>query len=99
MVFKTGRNSIMLKGNTAIDFSESIITSDNKIENQSEYILNLFKSKFDSYKNKQKSNIDQIIRIMNRLSISELEKISEILKDRIKENFSFDLEAGSELDF
>jgi hypothetical protein len=99
LVFKTGRNSIMLKGNTAIDFSESIITSDNKIENQSEYILNLFKSKFDSYKNKQKSNIDQIIRIMNRLSISELEKISEILKDRIKENFSFDLEAGSELDF
>ena len=47
LVFKTGRNSIMLKGNIAIDMSTSIISDEEPdISNQDAYIRELFDDKF-----------------------------------------------------
>lgn len=99
LVFKTGRNSIMLKGNTAIDMSESILTSDNEIENQDLYIRGLFESKFASYQEKTKNAIDTIIALMNRLNINDLETIKKLAENKINANIGFNVEAGSELSF
>jgi hypothetical protein len=100
LVFKTGRNSIMIKGNKAIDMSKSVISvEDNNIEDQDAYIRNLFNDKFASYQRNIKSLAEKIIDLMNRVSISELEMIKKYAETKIVENVGFDRNAGSELPF
>lgn len=100
LVFKTGYNSIMMKGNTAIDMSTSIL-SDNEIEisNQEIYILDLFSNKFESYVEKRKSIVEQIELLMNRISITDLEVIKNLAELKLKENIGFNMKAGKELSF
>lgn len=100
LVFKTGRNSIMLKGNTAIDMSESILSDDiPEINNQDFFIRELFQNKFSSYQEKIKSIFESITILMDSLSILELEKIKELAENKIKESMGFDIFSGDELNF
>lgn len=100
LVFKTGRNSIMLKGNTAIDMSESILDEeDNEITNQDEYIRGMFDNKFASYQEKIKSVVETIYLLMDRVSLSDLEAIRKMAETKMKESIGFDMNAGSELPF
>jgi len=100
LVFKTGRNSIMMKGNTAIDMSESILyDNENEILNQDSYILDLFDNKFASYQNKTKKSIETIYSIMEGLSINELQKLIEKAEKQINSSMEFDISAGRELEF
>ena len=94
LVFKTGYNSIMMKGNTSI-------LSDNEIEisNQEIYILDLFSNKFESYVEKRKSIVEQIELLMNRISITDLEVIKNLAELKLKENIGFNMKAGKELSF
>jgi len=69
LVFKTGRNSIMMKGNIAIDMSESILELSNFISDQKSYIHNKFGNKFSDYQKKKKkiekisqTNLDKYIK-------------------------------------
>ena len=100
LVFKTGYNSIMMKGNTAIDMSTTIL-SENEIEisNQELYILELFSNKFESYIEKRKSVVEQIALLMNRISITDLEIIRNLAELKLKENVGFNMTAGKELSF
>lgn len=100
LVFKTGRNSIMLKGNTAIDMSESILyVDDNEIKDQRSYICDIFESKFSSYQEKTKTAIDTIISLMNRLTVADLDKIKKLAEFKMTESIGFDMNIGSELNF
>lgn len=100
LVFKTGRNSIMLKGNTAIDKSVSVFfDSENEIQDQYKYISDLFDSKFENYKENVKSYLETIKLLGERLSVSELEEVIEDFRRKISESYSFNLTAGDELTF
>ena len=100
LVFKTGRNSIMLKGQTAIEKSVSILNDEPvDIPNQTEYINELFDAKFASYQEKIKSIIESITALMERVTVSELEAIRKLADKKIIESMGFDLSAGSELKF
>ena len=102
LVFKTGRNSIMMKGNTAITMSESIIfdETDNQIVEQDIYIRNMFDEKFSSYQEKTKNVIETICFLMNRgMSIADLEVIRKMAEEKIKSSVGFDMNAGIELPF
>lgn len=100
LVFKTGRNSIMIKGNKAIDMSKSIITiENNNIENQDSYIRGLFDNKFASYQKNIKSLAEKIMALMNKVSVSELEIIKKYAETKMVESLGFDMNAGSELPF
>lgn len=100
LVFKTGYNSIMLKGNSAISMSESILfDNDNVIVNQDTYIRDMFDSKFASYQEKTKNAAETICSLMNRLTISDLQKVIEQAQLKITESIGFDMNAGTELEF
>lgn len=99
LVFKTGRNSIMMKGNTAIDMSESIIGEENEIIDQDTYVRNLFDNKFSSYQEKVKNAAETICMLMDRLTIKDLELIRKMAEEKIKNSVGFDMNAGSELCF
>ena len=100
LVFKTGFNSIMFKGNTALDLSESILSDEeNEITNQDSYIRDLFENKFSSYQEKTKSVIETICILMDRISLADLEMIKKMASVKIKESVGFDLSAGEELEF
>lgn len=100
LVFKTGFNSIMLKGNTAIDMSESILSDEeNKILDQDSYIREMFDNKFASYQEKTKNVIETIYLLMNRVSLSDLEAIKKMAECKMKESIGFNITAGSELPF
>lgn len=100
LVFKTGFNSIMLKGNTAIDMSESILSDDeNDIADQFSYIHNILDDKFINYQEKSKNVLETIYILMNRLSIADLELIRKMSEQKIIESVGFDLNAGNELEF
>jgi len=100
LVFKTGLNSIMLKGQTAIEKSKSILNDEPvNIPNQENYINDLFDAKFSSYQEKMKSIIDSITALMDRVTVSELEAIRKLADKKIVDSMGFDLSAGSELSF
>jgi ribosomal protein L23 len=99
LVYKTKRNSIMMKGNTALTMSESIIIEDNTIENQEEYIENLFGCKFCSYQERVKDDGELLISIYSRLNISQLVEQQRILGEMIKNSMGFDMSIGEELCF
>lgn len=100
LVFKTGRESIMLKGNTAINMSESILSDETlEIVNQDSYIRELFDDKFSSYLERTKTVLESILILMNRVSLSDLEKIRTIADIKMKESIGFDMNAGQELNF
>lgn len=105
LVFKTGRNSIMMKGNTAIDMSNSILdlgemsTWYSKVSDQESLIHNLFDSKFSDYQEKEKSRLEKISVLMDRMSPSELEALIKIAQQKLNQNVGFDLNAGEELSF
>ena len=97
LVFKTGYNSIMLKGNCAIDMSTSISNEDNEISNQDYYIRELFDNKFQSYQEKLKSIVESICALMNRVSLADLKVIMKMAEAKMKESVGFD--ANVELPF
>lgn len=101
LVFKTGRNSIMLKGNTALDKSESIIydNTNNIIIDQQLYINNLFSQKFSFYQNVARNSKDRMIYESYYISFSDWELIKIVVDRRFKEKVGFDLNSGSELPF
>lgn len=100
LVFKTGFNSIMMKGNVAIDMSESIIyDEENEIDNQDFYINQLFGSKFASYQEKKKNAVDSIKMLLNRVSISDLDLIKKMVDLKMNEFTGFDMNIGQELTF
>jgi hypothetical protein len=100
LVFKTGFNSIMFKGNTAIDMSESIFSDEELIiDNQDVYIRDMFDNKFNSYQEKVKNAIESICLLMNRVSLSELKIIIKMAEQKIKDSIGFDMNIGSELPF
>lgn len=100
LVFKTGFNSIMLKGNTAIDMSESILSDEeNEIIDQFNYIHNILDSKFINYQEKAKNVLETIYTLMDRLSIADLELVRKLAEQKIIESVGFDLNAGNELEF
>ncbi len=90
LVFKTGFNSIMMKGNCAIDMSESILDVENDIEDQNSYILGLFNHKFQSYQEKLKTIVESICALMNSASLSDLQLIMKMAEARMKESVGFD---------
>lgn len=90
LVFKTGFNSIMMKGNCAIDMSESILDVENDIEDQNSYILGLFNHKFQSYQEKLKTIVESICALMNSASLSDLQLIMKMAEARMKESVVFD---------
>jgi hypothetical protein len=91
LVFKTGFNSIMIKGNCAIDMSESIILNENEIDNQDSYIRGLFDHKFQSYQEKLKTIVESICALMNKASLSDLQLIMKMAEVRMKESVGFDV--------
>ena len=91
LVFKTGFNSIMLKGNCAIDMSESILDVENEIDNQDSYIRGLFDHKFQSYQEKLKTIVDSILALMNSASLSDLQLIMKMAEAKMKESVGFDV--------
>jgi hypothetical protein len=90
LVFKTGFNSIMMKGNCAIDMSESILDVENEIDDQSSYIRGLFDHKFQSYQEKLKTIVESICALMNNASLSDLQLIMKMAEARMKESVGFD---------
>jgi len=90
LVFKTGFNSIMMKGNCAIDMSESILDVENEIDNQDSYIRGLFDHKFQSYQEKLKTIVDSILALMNSASLSDLQLIMKMAETKMKESVGFD---------
>lgn len=100
LVFKTGYNSIMMKGNTAIDMSESVLyDEENEIDNQDFYIKELFGNKFASYQEKRKSTVENIEILLSRVSLSDLETIKKLVELKMKEFTGFDMNIGAELTF
>lgn len=100
LVFKTGYNSIMMKGNVAIDMSESILngtTAD--ITDQFSYINTLLEGKFASYQEKKKSTLDNIGILLNRISYSDLEALKLMIDLKMSQFTGFDMSVGSELTF
>lgn len=90
LVFKTGFNSIMMKGNCAIDMSESILDVENDIDDQNSYIRGLFDHKFQSYQAKLKTIVESICALMNSASLSDLQLIMKMAEARMKESVGFD---------
>ena len=100
LVFKTGYNSIMMKGNVAIDMSNTILYKENNIQNQETYIRDLFDNKFASYQEKEKSNdFEKILMMLNNMSISNLNDLKYHITLKIKESEFLDENAGVELTF
>lgn len=100
LVFKTGYNSIMMKGNVAIDMSNTILYKENNIQNQEAYIRNLFDNKFASYQEKEKCNeFEKILMMLNNMSISNLNDLKYHITLKIKESEFLDENAGVELTF
>jgi len=100
LVFKTGRNSIMMKGNTAITMSESILSDEtNEIVDQDTFIRDMFDEKFASYQEKVKNAAETICFLMDRLSIADLEMIKKLAESKIKNSVGFDMNTGVELPF
>lgn len=101
LVFKTGFNSIMLKGNAAIDMSESILyDEENEIDNQEFYIKDIFGSKFALYQEQRKSAIEKIQMLLNtNISLSDLDIIKKMVELKMKDFTGFDMNVGMELTF
>ena len=86
LVFKTRGNTIMLKGNSAINLSESIFYKDNIITDQEAYIHNLFDNKFQYYHQE-----DIIQTVINNASFSDLQLILKLGNIKMKEYVGFDI--------
>jgi len=81
----------MLKGNCAIDMSESVLfDEDNIIDNQNTYIHGLFDDKFQSYQEKLKSIVDSICTLMNGVSLADLKIIIKMAESKMNESVGFD---------
>ena len=100
LVFKTGYNSIMMKGNVAIDMSESILNdSIVEISDQFSYINTLLEGKFASYQEKKKTTVENIGILLNRVTYSDLETLKKMIELKMSQFVGFDMSVGSELNF
>lgn len=98
LVFKTGRNSIALKGNTAIEKSRSIFHESNDSVDHEAYISNLIDSKFVFY-HRYKTPLEAVCAVIPKMSIADLKIIMKAVETKINEGIGFDPDSGSDLPF
>jgi len=104
LVFKTGRNSIMLKGNTAITKSKSIIFDGNEkfeVLDQDYYIRELFNPKFIAYRQRLINSVEAVKSILKNGKISRVDLIDimSLCQTMIEQSSDINIDSGSELPF